>query len=93
MSRVLKEQVFTARKDYPCAACENLIASNFINELDDYDVTLADKRALVKIRREGYKVLKGTKYLYQVGIYDGFYAIQCRLDAAAIVDKYHLNEE
>ena len=93
MSTVLKEEIHTARKDYPCDACENLCADDFMSRPDDYGVSYADKRILVRIRQENYKILKGTKYLYQVGIYDGFYAIRCRLDVVEICRKYELFEE
>jgi len=93
MSTIIKQEIHTALKDYYCDACENLCADDFMHHPDDYGVSYADKRILVKIRREGYKVLKGTKYIYQVGIYDGFYAIHCRIDAVDICQKYNLFEE
>jgi nitrous oxide reductase len=91
---ILKQKVYTASKDYPCDACESLTVDDFMSNPKDYGVSFADKRILVKIRQENYKVLKGTNYLYQAGIFDGdFYALKCRLDAVNIINKYNLNEE
>ena len=91
---ILKNEVHTARKDYPCDACENLTVDDFMTNPKDYGVSFADMRTLVKIRKESYKIFKGERYLYQVGIFDGdFYALKCRLDAVHIINKYNLNEE
>ncbi len=40
------------------------------------------------------KILPGTKYLEQVGIYEGDFAcLKCRLDMSELINKYGLNEE
>jgi len=94
MSIVLKQKIQIASRNYPCDACENLTVDDFMHRPDNYKVSYADKRILVKIRQEGFKVLKGTQYLYQVGVFDGdFYAIHCRLDAVDICEKYDLYDD
>jgi hypothetical protein len=91
---ILKEQRLIARKEYACDACENMCADDFMSNPKGYGVSFSDMRIMVKIRQEGYKVLKGTPYLYQVGIYDNnFYAIHCRFDAIKLCNKYELFEE
>jgi hypothetical protein len=54
----------------------------------------ADRRKLAIMAKENYKILAGTKYLEQVGIYDGdFQYLKCRLDAIEIIMKYQLYED
>lgn len=94
MNTILKNKVKTAAKNYSCAACEHILNSDLLSFPKEYEVSFADMRTLVKIRKENYQVLKGTKYIYQVGIFDGdFYAVQCRLDAVDICKKYDLYDE
>jgi hypothetical protein len=91
---ILKEKRRIAKKEYDCDACENLNADDFMSNPKSYGVSFADMRIMVKIRQEKFKVLKGTAYLYQVGIYDNsFYAIHCRFDAVELCRKYELFED
>ncbi len=93
MATVLRERYQIAKKDHPCDACENLYGSDAFSDPKELGFSFADMRILVKIKQEGYKVLKGTRYLYQVGIFDGFYSAHCRLDAVYLNQKYDLYED
>ena len=91
MYQVLKEKIYTARKEYDCDGSEWLTCDDFMSNPENYDVTFADMRTLVKIRRENYKILKGTKYIYQVALFDGkFQVTRSRIDVAEICKKYDL---
>ena len=67
MNTALTYKIRTARKSYRCDACE------FIFDLEgDYsDLTYSEKKALVRARRNKYRIMKGDKYIYETGIYDG----------------------
>lgn len=95
MDILLHEKVKTARKKYGCAASEWIINYGSLSELmDDYKMPFSDRRKLAIMHAERYKIFPGTKYLEQVGIFEGdFYCVQCRLDAVEICKKYHLNEQ
>jgi hypothetical protein len=63
---------------------EKEIANNF-------PLTFTEKRSLIKMRNERYKINPGDKYYEQVGIQDGeFYCIQCRIDVLELCRKYDL---
>jgi hypothetical protein len=94
MYQVLKEKEHTAQKEYDCDASEWLNCEDFMTDPKDYGVTFADMRRLVKIRQEGFKILKGTRYIYQVFIFEGkFYTARARIDVAEICKKYELSVE
>ena len=92
---ILHEKIKTARKTYGCAASEWITNGYSIQEfIDDYNLPFSERRILAKAKAEKFKILPGTKYLEQVGIYDGdFSCIQCRLDISALTTKYKLNQE
>ena len=92
---ILHEKIKTARKTYGCAASEWITNGYSIQEfIDDYNLPFSERRILAKAKAEKFKILPGTKYLEQVGIYDGgFSCIQCRLDISALITKYKLNQE
>lgn len=94
MYRVLRESVYTASKEYDCDASEWLQCEDFMINPKDYGVTFSDMRKLVKIRQENYKILKGTKYIYQVALFDGLFQVtRARIDVAEICKEYELNVE
>lgn len=91
MYTVLKDSVHTARKEYRCDGSEFLLNSGIINNPKGFGVSFHDMRKLVIIRREKYKILPGTKYLYQAGVYEGdFYTAKIRFDVQDICMKYEL---
>jgi hypothetical protein len=91
----LHEKIKTARKQYDCAASEWISNYGSLAEMmDDYKMPFSDRRKLAIMKKEKFKVLIGTKYLEQVGIYEGdFNCLQCRLDAVEICRKYGLFED
>ncbi|MFA5195573.1 MAG: hypothetical protein WC401_07225 [Bacteroidales bacterium] len=92
---ILHEKIKTARKTYDCAASEWINNGYSIQEfIDDYKLPFSERRMLAKAKTEKFKVLPGTKYIEQVGIFDGdFYCIQCRPDISALITKYGINQE
>jgi hypothetical protein len=92
---ILHEKIKTARKTYNCAASEWINNGYTIQEfMSDYNLPFSEKRILAKAKAEKFKILIGTKYLEQVGIYDGdFYCLQCRLDISELINKYGLDQE
>jgi len=68
---ILRNSNPTARKDYFCDACEYIL-NNGINGLG---WTISELRIIVKAKRKGYKIIKGEKYIHQVGIYNGDFGV------------------
>lgn len=91
----LHEKIKTARKQYDCAASEWITSGYSIQEfIDDYNLPFTERRILAKAKAEKFKILPGTKYLEQVGIYDGhFDCLQCRIDISELITKYGINQE
>ena len=75
-----------ARKEYRCQASEwvnNMMARDELTE-DELEV-------YEKAEAEGWKILKGTKYLKTDGFWDGEPStFRARPDMDAICQKYHL---
>lgn len=62
MFELIRESTHTARKEYVCMACEWLNAGDpCIDEM-----TFAEKREYVKMRRQQFKIQPGQRYLRQV---------------------------
>ena len=95
MSQILREKIRIAKKQYDCDASEWFNCQDTPAIIaDDFEFSYADKRKLVKIRSENFKINAGDKYLEQVGIVDGeFYYIKCRLDVVELLNKYQINQE
>lgn len=68
MEEVIWTSQQVARKSYPCDA------SIWIYETQawqDYDFTYAELRIIAKMRRNGWRILKGQRYIKQVSVLDG----------------------
>ena len=53
-----------ARKNYGCDACTWLIESVLsYGEVDSYDFTFSELRAIVTARKNGYRIMKGEKHI------------------------------
>jgi hypothetical protein len=66
MSVVLSETHPIAQKDYPCDA------SHWLHECDGlYGLSMSEKRAIVKAKRNGWKIKKGERYVKQANIWCG----------------------
>lgn len=86
----LNEEVRKARKDHRCHACYWWSMSNF----GELDVTPEDWTVVKQAEADGWKILKGQRYLYQTSVYDG--AIQTfkgRLDMDEVCRKYGIYTE
>jgi hypothetical protein len=64
---IIREATPTARNDYNCDACEWLVN----NGCDWTDYTYAERRLIVKARRNKWRIQKGDKYYLQVNNYYG----------------------
>lgn len=89
MIRVLSESTHTATKDHHCSACE------WIRELlYDYEFTFAERRTIVKARKNGWIIKKGEEYLIQNSIQDGeFYVFKAIPAIHDICLEYDIYEE
>jgi len=93
MAEMLSQKIRTARKEYNCNACEWIMNSDIMTDPSYFEVTFSDKRKLVKIRQEHFKILKGTKYIDYNGKDGGeLFNAKSRIDANDICQKYELYE-
>ena len=90
--RTLHYKIKTARKQYDCTASEWITNYGSLSELmDDYEMPFSDRRKLVIMDWERYKIFPGTKYAEHAFIQEGeFFCLQARLDAEEICRKYDL---
>jgi hypothetical protein len=65
-----KTLLVTARKDYPCEACEWLV-----NSIDHGELTFSELRQVALAKRDGYKIKKGQTYVRVKGKWEGEFAI------------------
>ena len=63
MIEVIRDSRPVAKKDYDCDACHYLLDNHGIQ---GNGFRIADLRLIVKAKRNGYRILKGQKYVYQV---------------------------
>jgi hypothetical protein len=88
MSIVLGETQPTAKKDYPCDACEWLLNGGYPEGM-----TISEWRSIVRAKRNGWKIKAGQKYIKQAGIYEGdFYCTRSIPEIHAICLKYDVYE-
>ena len=78
-----------ARKDYDCQAWPWIDNSGcYPNDFDEEEVAIIEKA-----RSEGFKIIKGTKYLRVSGKWEGEMTTYCaRLDLQGICDDHELQE-
>jgi hypothetical protein len=88
----LKLKNHIAKKQYDCDASEWITNYGSLSELmDDYNMPFSDRRKLVIMNNERYKIFPGTEYEEHVFIQDGeFCHTRGRLDAIEICRKYDL---
>jgi hypothetical protein len=60
MTEIIEQTEPIARKDHDCMACEWLVNSDIIDYL-----TFSEKRAVVRAKRNGWKIKKGQQYIRQ----------------------------
>ena len=91
MDEIISSTEHVARKNYPCDASLWITESGVLQESGFFSIK--DLRVLVKIRQDGWKILKGMKYKRQV-IKDGqLYTVRGRLDVIDICLRYDLFED
>ena len=81
-----------ARKQYDCDCSEWITTYGRLSELmDDFDMPFSDRRKLVIMKQERYKIFPGTTYQEHAFIQDGeFFCLKGRLDVIEICKKYDL---
>jgi hypothetical protein len=89
MIRTLSESTHIATKDYRCWACDWI--SNLLHE---YEFTFAERRAIVKARKNGWRIKKGEKYIVQNNVQNGeFYSFKAIPAIHEICLKHDIYEE
>jgi hypothetical protein len=85
MSRLLVDEIRTARKDYRCDAWGflSMLCSGDVNDMD------VEERAIYDEIESNPFIKKGTKYLYQKSVDSGeFFEFRARLDCHDLCEKY-----
>lgn len=67
MITVLSESTPVARKEHRCDACEWILSAG----IGGMGFSISEKRAIVKAKRNNWKIVKGQKYFRQSNIQDG----------------------
>lgn len=79
-----------SRKDYSCDACR--VISGFGWDTEDF--TMVELAVFQKAKYEGYKILKGTKYIKCHGIWEGRPGtFRAREDIDVICHRHGLYED
>lgn len=87
---ILSDKVRRANKDHKCDACYWWDRSNFGQK----DVTDVEWLVIETAKREGWKILKGSQYVFQSFVYDGdIQTFKARLDVDEVCRKYELYPE
>lgn len=66
------QEIKKAGKDHVCNACEWLLGIGDLREIfSTIEMTLSEKKTLVRMKNNGWKIKKGEPCVYVVGICDG----------------------
>lgn len=86
---ILSESTPIAAKDHRCSACD------WLSEvLHDYEFTFAERREIVKARKNGWMIKKGEEYIVQNNVDCGeFYVFKAIPAIHDICLNYNLYEE
>ncbi len=88
--KILTEAIRKANKQHQCDACYWWDRSNH----GEQDVTPEEWETIQSAQQDGWKILKGQKYLFQSFVYDGMIqTFKGRTDVDAICRKYDLYPE
>ena len=86
---ILSESSHIADKDHHCSACDWLC-----QVLHDFKFTFAERRDIVKARKDGWMIKKGKKYIVQNNVACGeFYVFKAIPEIHDICLDYDLYEE
>jgi len=80
-----------ARKDYPCDACESALWAelNYPENIDKEDFEVMENA-----KADGYRILKGMKYIKVCGLYEGNWTtFRARIGVDEICHKYEAYPE
>lgn len=81
---VLRQSFPVARKEHECSACAWLLNEGFPER-----IPISEYRHIVRAKRNGYKIIKGQKYIQQINIQDGeFYIYKAIPEIHEICLKY-----
>ncbi|MCY1448339.1 hypothetical protein D9M71_649990 [compost metagenome] len=90
MSEVIRSEIRKAIKDHSCNACYWFERSNF----GENDLLAEDWTTVQQSRKDGGRIVSGTKYIYQVHRDCGeIVEVKVRQDMHAICLKYDLYPE
>ena len=95
MTTLKEKEIKAVRKDHNCNACEWLVNGDALTMIrrGEIKLTISERRAIVKAKQNNWKVKKGQRALYHVGIYDGdFYYCYSIPEIHDICVKYDLYE-
>jgi len=83
---LLSHKELIAKKDYNCDACTWLIESDY-----RWGLTISEYRAIIKARRNGYRIKDGSKYIYQASVnYGDFCTFRAIPEIHNICLKYEM---
>lgn len=89
MITVIRDARPIAKKDYSCDACDYILK----NGIDGNNYPISELRKIVKAKMNGYKILKGERYVMQVNKLDGdFYVFRAIPEMHELCLKYELYE-
>jgi len=89
---IIRETIRTARKQYDCDASEWITNYGSLSTImEELKMPFSDRRKLVIAHQERYKIYPGTKYIEQIGTFEGdFFHVRGRIDIIEICRKYNL---
>lgn len=78
----------TARKDYPCQACEQVL---HVLGMDEKEFTPKEWELMMSAKEDGFKIKKRKKYIKITGKYEGEFAtFRARPEIDEICHSYDL---
>lgn len=84
---LMKDEIRTARKSYPCGAYYWINRSNY----GESDFSPDDWEILQAAEKEGFMILPGMKHMYQTSVDgDGWGEFRARLDMHELCCRYDL---
>ena len=88
MFKLISTTIQKANKEYHCEA------SDWVDNIEFDDYSLSDLKIIREARAEGFKILKGAKYIKIKSKMDGrLYVYRSRIDLNEICSKYDLYQQ
>lgn len=96
MTTLKQIDIKKVKKDHYCNACDWLRNGDGLGMIRNGEIktTISERRAIVKAKNNNWKVKKGERAIYFVGVYNGdFYYCHCIPEIHNICVKYDLYED